>query len=68
MRKANKINKIDKINRINKIIKINRISKIDISKIKLKCLEKIGSGWFFYNKCQIISTIYKLFEYNFRWN
>ena len=28
-------------------------------------MEKIGSTWFIYKKWQVISTIYKLFEYNF---
>ena len=28
---------------------------------------KIGSAWFIYKKGQIISTKYKLFEYNFWW-
>ena len=36
--------------------------------IKVKCLEKIGSAWFIYQKWQVISTIYKLFEYIFWWN
>ena len=36
--------------------------------IKLKCLENIRGAWFIYKKWQIISTIYKLFEYNFCWN
>ena len=39
-----------------------------LTKIKLKCLEKIESAWFIYNKWQIIPTICKLFEYNFWWN
>ena len=34
------------------------------TKIKLKYLEKIGSAWFSYKKWQVMSTIYKLFEYN----
>ena len=33
-------------------------------KIRLKCLKKVGSAWFIYKNWQIISTIYKLFEYN----
>ena len=39
----------------------------NLSKIKLKCLEN-GSAWFIYKKWQVISTIYKLSEYNFWWN
>ena len=33
-----------------------------------KCLEKIGNAWFVYEKLQAISTIYKLFGYNFWFN
>ena len=33
-----------------------------------KCLEKIGSVWFIYNKRKVISTIYKSSQYNFWWN
>ena len=29
---------------------------------------KIGSVWFIFKKWKVISTIYKLFEYNFWWN
>ena len=29
---------------------------------------KKGSAWFRYKKWQIISTIYKLYEYSFWWN
>ena len=36
--------------------------------INLKCLEKIGSVWFIYKKWHVISTTYKLFEYNSWWN
>ena len=36
--------------------------------MKLKCLEKIGSVWFIYKKWQVISTMYKLFQYNVWWN
>ena len=38
------------------------------TKMKVKCLEKIGSAWFVYKKWQVISTIYMLIECNFRWN
>ena len=38
------------------------------TKVKVKCLEKIGSVWFICKKCKVISTIYKLSEYNFWWN
>ena len=31
-------------------------------------LEKKGNVWVIYNKWQIISTTYKVFEYNFWWN
>ena len=30
--------------------------------------KKIRSAWFIYNKWQILSNIYKIFEYNFWWN
>ena len=36
--------------------------------IKLKFLEKIRSAWFIYKKFHIVSTMYKLFEYNFLCN
>ena len=29
---------------------------------------KIGSAWSIYKRWQVISTIYKLFQYNFWWN
>ena len=32
---------------------------------KPKMPGKIGSAWFLYKKWQVISTIYKLFEYHF---
>ena len=35
---------------------------------KTKIPEKIGSAWFTYKWWQVISTICKLFEYNFLWN
>ena len=37
------------------------------TKIKLKWLEKRDNAWFSYKKWQVISTIYKVFEYNFWW-
>ena len=33
-------------------------------KIKLKCLEKIGSSWFIYKRFQDMSTVSKLYGYN----
>ena len=38
-----------------------------LTKIKPKYLEKIGSSWFIYKKFQVMSTISELFGYNFLW-
>ena len=35
---------------------------------KTKMPGKIGSAWSIYKRWQVISTIYKLFQYNFWWN
>ena len=36
-----------------------------LTKIKRKCPEKLGNAWFIYKNFLVISTIYKLREYNF---